>query len=315
MVYGFNASTFENWIKQTQYYPKWTAFVRDFTFADVKSSVPEQYLEQYGSVPLTSMVKLPKKYDVNTSGLVFTTANAPGTRQSKRKAADKDKNVVYITKNAKTIGSGRNVKYQLQDEFIKQSVVTAWETGKPLSRSACFNLLLSKYGNDECEWTKAMDITSGMISPALSQWLTRTLNRHGFTIRKESISQTVPLNWLSIAIEACGIIRTNMAAANVTKLVNMDEMFLNYYPKESHLIAPINSKRIGSNRGEDAKQGCIVAITCEMFESQVLAPFVIMDGTTNGYLARRYASWCGVATVKFQQQHWMDKVMATEYLN
>ena len=118
-------------------------------------------------------------------------------------------------------------------------------------------------------------------------------------MRKESISQTVPLNWTTIALEACGIIRETMATENVTRLVNMDEMFLNFYPKEFHLIAPINSKRVGSNRGEDAKKGCTVAVACEMFESRLLAPFIIMDGTLDGYLARRYANWQGMSVVKF----------------
>jgi hypothetical protein len=46
-----------------------------------------------------------------------------------------------------------------------------------------------------------MGIRDGSISPALAQSLSRVLYRMGFSMRKESISQTVPLNWLSFAVE------------------------------------------------------------------------------------------------------------------
>jgi hypothetical protein len=72
---------------------------------------------------------------------------------------------------------------------------------------------------------------------------------------------------------------------------------------------------VGSNRAEDSKKGCTIAVSCEMFESQLLAPFVIMDGASNGYLARRYASWEGPESVNFQAKHWMDTPSAIEYLN
>ena len=49
-----------------------------------------------------------------------------------------------------------------------------------------------------------------------------------------------------------------MRNAGVTRLVNADEMFLQFYPKESQLIAPSNVKRVGSNRSEDEKKGCTV---------------------------------------------------------
>ena len=150
--------------------------------------------------------------------------------------------------------TGGNIKYPVEDDFVMSAITHAWETGNLLSRSGCDDLLLSEYGSSGNEWSTMTKICSGSITPALSQWLSRILARCGFSMRKESIPQTVPLNWTTIALEACGIIRETMATENVTRLVNMDEIFLNFYPKEFHLIAPINSKRVGSNRGEDAKK-------------------------------------------------------------
>ena len=167
-------------------------------------------------------------------------------------------------------------------------MVSRWETGKPLSKSAAYDLLISEFGHenetDRTEWETKMKIHSGNITPGFSQWLSRVLERHRFSIRKESISQTVPVGWLQICLDACTLIRSIMKAAEVTRLVNADEMFLQYYPKETHLIAPCNVERVGSNRAEDAKKGCTVMVACEMFQSQLIAPMVSMTGKAEGTL-------------------------------
>ena len=159
-----------------------------------------------------------------------------------------------------------------------------------------------------------MKIHSGGISPAFSQWLSRVLRRHRFSVRKESISQTVPQNWWQVCITACNTICDTMRRAGVTRLVNADEMFLQFYPKETHLIAPVNSKRVGSNRSEDDKKGCTVMVACEMFQSQIIAPMVIMTGKPSGRLSRQFDFWDGPSKVTFHPKHWMDKPGCCLYL-
>ncbi|OQR85418.1 hypothetical protein ACHHYP_11851 [Achlya hypogyna] len=95
----------------------------------------------------------------------------------------------------------------------------------------------------------------------------------------------------------------------------MDEMFLNFYPKDVDLLVPTGTKRVGTNRKEDEKNGCTVAVSCEMFTSSMLPPFIVMDGKRDGYLAKRYEDWDGQAKVAFQQKHWMDQATAMDYLD
>ena len=103
-------------------------------------------------------------------------------------------------------------------------------------------------------------------------------------------------------------------ASQVTPLVNADEMLLQLYPKETHLIAPTNVKRVGSNRAEDKKKDCTVMVACEMFQSQIIAPMVIMTGQPEGTLSRRFNSWDGPSKVTFHRKHWMDKEGCSTYL-
>eukprot|EP00474_Spongospora_subterranea_P004782 CRZ05240.1 hypothetical protein [Spongospora subterranea] len=134
-----------------------------------------------------------------------------------------------------------------------QNVVERWETGNPLSKPSAYDALIRQFGHqsevERTEWEPKMGIHSGGITPAFSQWLTRVLTRHRFSIRKESISQTVPVNWLQICVDATASIRQTMSTAGVTRRTNADEMFLQY------LIAPVNVNRVGSNRGQDDNKG------------------------------------------------------------
>jgi hypothetical protein len=287
-----------------------------FTFADVVNAIPQQHREKYVSVLLGSQVQLHERFSSIRQGTTFVSAAGVVSWQKKRRACNDPKGFVYITKSVKTIGSGRKVKYPEEEEFIRNAISKAWETGNPLSRVRSYDLLASEFGLQTMRpWTKQMDIATGFISNSLSQWLMRALDRFGYSVRKESISQSVPTNWLPLAIETCQSIRCTMAEAGVTRLVNMDEMFLNFNPKDTHLIVPVNTKRVGANRKEDEKKGCTVVVSCEMFESKIMAPFVVMDGKPASYLSRRYKEWDGDAVVNFQVKHWMDNSTALVYLN
>ena len=277
-LFCLNISTFENWIRQRQYYEKWLPYVDCFTVEDILFDIPATLRTKYENVELSSKWVMESKYRVLSSGKKFVSAASSGTRQKNRKIASNSKDVIYLCQSTKTAGSGRNIKYHQEEEFIIEQVVVRWETGNPLCKSSAYDLLLHKFGHENIdertEWEKKMAIHEGIISPALSQWLARVLKRHRFSNRKESISQTVPLNWLQICLDATGIIRQTMSNAQVTRLVNADKMFLQYYPKETHLIAPVAVKRVGSNRSEDEKKGCTVMVACEMFESRLMAPIL-----------------------------------------
>jgi transposase len=51
-----------------------------------------------------------------------------------------------------------------------------------------------------------------------------------------------------------------------------------------------------------------------MFQSQIIAPMVIMTGKPEGTLSRRFSSWAGPSKVTFHPKHWMDKKGCCTYL-
>ena len=182
---------------------------------------------------VSSKVEVAAQFCSNT-GQQYVSIFSLGARQKNRNLSKISENITYVLKSTKTVGSGRKVKYQEQEKFIVEMVVLKWKTGNPLRKQAAYDLLICEFGHeneaDQSEWEKKMN--SGHISTNLLQWISRVLSRHRFSIRKELIFQTVPINWLKICVDACGLIRANMHSAGVTQLSNADEMFLQFYPRK-----------------------------------------------------------------------------------
>ncbi|ETK70811.1 hypothetical protein L915_21861, partial [Phytophthora nicotianae] len=172
---------------------------------------------------------------------------------------------------------------------------TAWESGNPISRNKIYMRLIQKFGNIDdseapSEFCCVMKLNERIISPSLAQWVRVRLEGASWSIRKESVSQKVPTNWVAVALEASNKIRAKLKA------------YIEF-------IVPTGTRRVGSNVTSDAKKGCTVMVSAEMYSSMILPPFIVMTATHNGTLARRSASWRdngGDASDHFQPSHWMD---------
>jgi len=53
----------------------------------------------------------------------------------------------------------------------------------------------------------------------------------------------------------------------------------------------------------------------ELYSSSLLDPFCVLDGSYEGILEKQWKNYTGTATVHFQKNHWMDKVIAKKFLH
>lgn len=143
-VWPLNKSTFNNWITQKTYYPKWASFVKSMTALDVKAIISLCYAAKFEHVPDDSKVDLPTKYFAYDDGKSYLVSKGGATsRQKKQKIASLSTSVIYIPDYARSVGdSGKKVKYKEQEDFVIQKIRSGWETGNPLTRSACYSLLI-----------------------------------------------------------------------------------------------------------------------------------------------------------------------------
>ena len=74
---------------------------------------------------------------------------------------------------------------------------------------------------------------------------------------------------------------------NVNVMINVDEVFMNFYHRETNCVVPKDTKRVGSNRASDSKKGCTLMVSCEYFSLDILPQFMVMTGKHNKTLSRR----------------------------
>jgi len=132
---------------------KWIHYAESFQVCDILTSAPSTYWSKYAEVHPSDKVKLDPKFHQMEADVLFvsaaTAARSGETRHKMKKIASTSKHVKYMLKSTKSVGCGRKVKYGEQEEFIVEAVVIAWETGKPLSKSDCYNILIHQFGHTE----------------------------------------------------------------------------------------------------------------------------------------------------------------------
>ena len=139
--------------------------------------------------------------------------------------------------------------------------------------------------------------------------------RNRFSIRKISISQSVPVDWRSKAEENTARIRATFLKEDVDVVINADETFLLFHPFGQRLIAPTGVKRVGSVvQVDNEKWGATVMIACEYRTSCILPPMIIFTGVYGAKLMKHWADF-DRAKVLFNESHWMTSNAAIIYIS
>ena len=149
----------------------------------------------------------------------------------------------------------------------------------------------------------------------LNRYVQRVLARNNFSVRKISISQSVPPDWREKAEENAARIRHTFLKEKVDIVINADETFLLFHPFGQRLIAPTGVKPIGSAvQVDNEKWGATVMISCEYRTSSILPPMIIFTGV---YCAKLMKQWANFdrAKVIFNESHWMTSNAAIIYLS
>jgi len=97
-----------------------------------------------------------------------------------------------------------------------------------------------------------------------NKFLHRVLKRNQYSVRKNSISQSIPVDWRVKAEENALRIRNQFHKAKVDVVINADETFVLFHMQDHKLIVPTGIKRVGTAAQVDnEKVGATVLIACE----------------------------------------------------
>ena len=155
-----------------------------------------------------------------------------------------DEAIFISNKTLRRPGGGRPNKYKELEHFIVETVRRYWESGAPISPEQLHHKVL-KHIDSVSEENPYEDFVHGKRS-TLNRYVQRVLARNRFSIRKISISQSVPVDWRSKAEENTARIRATFLKEDVDVVINADETFLLFHPFGQRLIAPTGVKRVGS---------------------------------------------------------------------
>ena len=324
-LFGWKFNTFRGWIDKTQFHPKWKSFVSKLKLGEVIDALPESVREKYSSLDRDSVITdLDMENSIRTKKgkVIFTySGNIRDNRSVSKQAGKHNSEGVYVNRKRKSVGGGRNRKWQDQSVFVNHIVQKRWETGNPISRPELTSTVLKEFSRDQEDpfFLRMIDPNNPKAMNNFSTWLTRTLKYWSWSERKKSISQTVPKNWYTLAVNEAMKIRDFILEIQPDVCINADEVFFNFYPEDDKILARTNSKRIGSNKNpSNDKAGCTVMMGMEMFSSSMVPPFLIFNGeplsNPRAILAKMWLNYTGYSTVRFQPNHWMDTEAAIEYL-
>jgi hypothetical protein len=283
--------TLENWMK---FCDKILSAILPF----VKHLTAGVVLESLGILSYLSLVDSDSKVDINpfvkriefknmNNNLKQRTLIGKGGKlswQEKVAIVKKNDKLSFLSKSSKAqSGRGRGFAWQEQRDFVVSEIKRGWETGWPLTVDKlkdrlrnCFNDLKSTF---------AVKFLQGNVTCGnkLSKFISSMLMANRWSRRKNTVSQEIPLNWKELAISVSNIICQHLFDTNPEQIVFMDETFGGFYPSESTVIAPVNSCQVYSDEAFDnEKQGATLVVSCELFSSALLKPFIVMTGTWGG---------------------------------
>jgi hypothetical protein len=231
---------------------------------------------------------------------------------SKKVAMSANKEGVFLSnKTFRRPGGGRPQKYPDLEDFIVKTVKQSWESGASISPEQLHHLVMKHALTNKDAYNK---IAEGN-SRSLNRYVQRVLERHKFSVRAISISQSVPRDWRSKAEENAARIRATFLKEKVDVVINADETFLLFHPFGQRLIAPTGIKRVGSVvQVDNEKWGATVMIACEYRTSCILPPMIIFTGVHCAKLMKQWSTF-DQAKVIFNESHWMTANAAIIYVS
>eukprot|EP00968_Pinguiococcus_pyrenoidosus_P019321 scaffold2088_cov452-Pinguiococcus_pyrenoidosus.AAC.1 len=326
-VLGLSVDAVRQWFQKQHthnYVKRWYSLVKHMRFVDVKEAIPS-VAERFSHIPDDATVDVSEYDSTNANFLVCSKFD--GTLSASEKGAllnDRSRSETGVAsatarqhKNASTtplkhIRARRKPKYPTEESIAQSFMQLRWDSGDPASRQEIYDEVLSHPDTTQA-FLDAYGPTSQKTSAkaGLAGWLTRVMERAGFSERKKTVSQLVPDNWESLVRQAAASVRETMQDVDV--LLNADQTFVLFNNETERVAAKRGARRIGSNVKYNPKKGCTLMVTVDS-RGILLKPFLVLDGKFGKTLHQRYLTWDGPSEVAFQERHWFDDQIVRRYL-
>ena len=286
---------------------KWLPILKRLKFENVLKQLPE---EERDIVETEQIHPVLERYQRKIA--TVQTLLVAGTRGFKAEVLSASKAGRFMRKSAVRFRTPKKVlKHADVHAFVKSIVTEAWISANPLTKGELLHSMLRNFKEGPFFDLYFKDVQGNYKKAYM--FITRSLNLFGYTLRKKTISQKIPIDWRQRSEEGAKRCRDKMLAENVDVLISSDETFMKFHESGSMVLAPVGAKRIGSALKIKEKEGCTVMVSIEMFSSRLLPPFVIFKGVFGATLMTKWQDY-KTSAVLFTENHWMTAETNILYL-
>jgi hypothetical protein len=150
--------------------------------------------------------------------------------------------VSYVGNNVKRVHRrerATSTKYVRANQFIADIVIDSWNCGAGLTKDDVKAQIIA-FMADDAEW-----MASYGERATTNKFVSRAIQKIGFTDRKNTISQKIPGNWKDLTIIAAARTRATFSHEKVEVVLADDETFIRFNESGDRTVAPIGSTRVG----------------------------------------------------------------------
>ena len=335
---GVGPATLPKWfslrnLESKRYVEKWLPIAKELTWEKVRASFYSAWANQWkleATDTVTAHLGVYEKY-IAGSMMSYISRHTSGTTTAGRKSsAMNDCNTVVVKMGTKIVrlDKSKGRKHLSQEAFVIERVKERWKQGDPIGKIELKDEVMVR---DDCGpgtafYQSYIDPTKTSALSGWINWLSRVLSRGGWSLRANSIGQTVPENWRSMAEANAEKISTRLKAENVQVTINADQTFVNFFAEEEVVVAPTGTKRVGGKIKSDVKKGFTLMVGCCLETGQMEPPFAVFDGTKlctakfkERTLAWKHRNWRHstpgrAGFMAFQKKHWFDQDITIQWL-
>ena len=335
---GVGPATLPKWfslrnLESKRYVEKWLPIAKELTWEKVRASFYSAWANQWkleATDTVTAHLGVYEKY-IAGSMMSYISRHTSGTTTAGRKSsAMNDCNTVVVKMGTKIVrlDKSKGRKHLSQEAFVIERVKERWKQGDPIGKIELKDEVMVR---DDCGpgtafYQSYIDPTKTSALSGWINWLSRVLSRGGWSLRANSIGQTVPENWRSMAEENTKKICTRFKEENIQVTINADQTFVNFFMEEKVVVAPTGTKRIGGKIKADVKKGFTLMVGCCLETGQMEPPFAVFDGTKlctakfkERTLAWKHRNWRHsvpgrAGFMAFQKKHWFDQDITIQWL-
>lgn len=294
----------------------WEPIVKSLTIDDVMKAIPSDYKRMYNK-------RKPSLLNFNfkkTESIVKYFDRERGMSHQKL-SRSKTTSSVYLSRKAKRLSKSplyQPRKHFEELQFIVNVAQKRWEEGLPIEMETLALKVVnnSKRLNMNSDFVKSYCNNDEQSRKKLNVIIKRVLGKHGLTVRKKTVSQSIPKDWRTIAIQSTSKIRQQFRKVGVSVVLSADETFIRFNESSDHCIAPKGIKRVGFCAKENEKGGVTLLPTLDMTSSRLLPPLIIFKAKFGARLMKDWSSYTK-SFVVFTDSHWMTQhvmLLYFEYL-